>query len=172
MGGERADAVVIGAGPNGLTAAALLADAGWGVLVLEAQPEPGGAVRTAELHPGYRTDLFSAFYPLAAVSPVFAELDLPAHGLTWSRSTAAFGHPRGPDDEDAVTLRPTAQETAHDLERRCAGDGDAWLRLHEQWSTIRAPFLRMMLGPFPRFATRSPRCAASAPARHSGSPGC
>lgn len=157
MGGERVDAVVVGAGPNGLTAAALLADAGWDVLVLEAQPEPGGAVRTAELHPGYRADLFSAFYPLAAVSPVFAELDLPAHGLVWSRSTAAFGHPRGPDDEDAVTLRPTAPETAHDLERRCAGDGDAWLRLHEQWSTIREPFLRMMLGPFPPI--RSPLTA-------------
>lgn len=76
---EQVDAVVVGAGPNGLTAAALLADAGWDVLILEAQPEPGGAVRTAELHPGYRADLFSAFYPLAAVSPVFTELDLPAH---------------------------------------------------------------------------------------------
>ncbi|MGV9745573.1 phytoene desaturase family protein [Rhodococcus zopfii] len=155
--GERVDAVVVGAGPNGLTAAALLADAGWDVLVLEAQPEPGGAVRTAELHPGYRADLFSAFYPLAAVSPVFTELDLPAHGLSWSRSPAAFGHPRAPEDEDAVTLRATAQETAQDLERRCAGDGDAWMCLHEQWSAIREPFLRMLLGPFPPI--RSPLTA-------------
>ncbi|WP_072814352.1 phytoene desaturase family protein [Rhodococcus zopfii] len=155
--GERVDAVVVGAGPNGLTAAALLADAGWDVLVLEAQPEPGGAVRTAELHPGYRADLFSAFYPLAAVSPAFTELDLAAHGLSWSRSPAAFGHPRAPEDEDAVTLRATAQETAQDLERRCAGDGDTWMRLHEQWSTIREPFLRMLLGPFPPI--RSPLTA-------------
>ncbi|MGW0018171.1 phytoene desaturase family protein [Rhodococcus sp. NPDC003382] len=154
---EQVDAVVVGAGPNGLTAAALLADAGWDVLILEAQPEPGGAVRTAELHPGYRADLFSAFYPLAAVSPVFTELDLPAHGLAWSRAPAAFGHPRAPEDEDAVTLRPTAQETAEDLERRCAGDGDAWMRLYEQWTMVREPFLRTLLGPFPPI--RSPLTA-------------
>jgi phytoene dehydrogenase-like protein len=49
------DAVVIGAGPNGLVAVNVLADAGWSVVVLEAQPEPGGAVRTAELTlPGFR----------------------------------------------------------------------------------------------------------------------
>ena len=63
---SMADAVVIGAGPNGLVAANLLADAGWEVLVLEAQPEPGGAVRTAPLTlPGFTHDRFSAFYPLA-----------------------------------------------------------------------------------------------------------
>src|SRR5690606_18427219 len=67
--GDTWDAVVIGAGPNGLTAANVLADAGWSVLVLDAADEPGGAVRTAEVTaPGFRNDLFSAFYPLAARS--------------------------------------------------------------------------------------------------------
>src|SRR5690606_31645519 len=64
----RVDAVVIGSGPNGLVGANLLADAGWDVVVLEAAEAPGGAVRSAELTPGYVRDVCSAFYPLA-VSP-------------------------------------------------------------------------------------------------------
>jgi phytoene dehydrogenase-like protein len=88
------DAVIVGAGPNGLVAANLLVDAGWDVLVLEAQPEPGGAVRTAEVTaPGFRNDLFSAFYPLAACSSVLAGLDLEGHGLEWTHSPAVVAHP-------------------------------------------------------------------------------
>src|SRR6185312_11155087 len=82
---DTADAVVIGAGHNGLVAAAMLADAGWDVLMLEAQPEPGGAVRSAELTPGYITDLYSSFYPMTAASPAIAALHLEDHGLQWSR---------------------------------------------------------------------------------------
>ena len=64
------DAVVIGAGPNGLVAANMLVDRGWGVTVLEAAHHPGGAVRSSELiEPGFVNDMFSAFYPFAAVSP-------------------------------------------------------------------------------------------------------
>ncbi|MDX6361761.1 MAG: hypothetical protein QOC85_764, partial [Streptomyces sp.] len=71
------EAVVIGAGPNGLVAANLLADAGWSVEVLEEQSEPGGAVRHDRgVHPDYVSDLFSSFYPLAAASPVLARLHL------------------------------------------------------------------------------------------------
>jgi phytoene dehydrogenase-like protein len=66
MSSDRWDAVVVGAGPNGLVAANVLTDAGWRTLVLEAETDPGGAVRTAEFTaPGFRNDLFSAFYPLA-----------------------------------------------------------------------------------------------------------
>src|SRR5690349_17783022 len=61
------DAVVVGAGPNGLVAANILADAGWSVEVLEAQDEPGGAVRSDRgVDPDFVSDVFSAFYPLAA----------------------------------------------------------------------------------------------------------
>jgi phytoene dehydrogenase-like protein len=70
------DAVVIGAGHNGLVAAATLADAGWDVLVLEARPDPGGAVRSAELIPGYISDLYSAFYPMSVASPAICALHL------------------------------------------------------------------------------------------------
>jgi len=71
------DAVVIGAGPNGLVAANVLADAGWSVVVVEAADEPGGAVRSGELvEPGFVSDRFSAFYPLAAASPAIRALEL------------------------------------------------------------------------------------------------
>src|SRR4051794_24818685 len=91
---RSADAVVIGAGPNALVAANLLADAGWDVLVCEAAPQAGGAVRTEELiEPGFRTDLFSAFYPLAAASPVIRALQLEQHGLRWRRAPIVLGHP-------------------------------------------------------------------------------
>src|ERR671933_2913654 len=91
---DTADAIVIGAGPNGLVAANVLADAGWSVEVLEAQPEPGGAVRTAELtEPGFRHDVFSAFYPLAAASPAIRALELERHGLEWRRGPLVVAHP-------------------------------------------------------------------------------
>ncbi|NUR78571.1 MAG: FAD-dependent oxidoreductase, partial [Thermoleophilia bacterium] len=71
------DAVIVGAGHNGLVAANVLADAGWSVVVLEAEREPGGAVRSGELiEPRYVHDRFSAFFPLAAASPVFRALEL------------------------------------------------------------------------------------------------
>ena len=89
------DAVVIGAGPNGLVAANMLADRGWSVTVLEAAPEPGGAVRSAELiEPGFVNDLFSAFYPFAFVSPAITQ---PAtsrtYGLRWCRAPLVLAHP-------------------------------------------------------------------------------
>src|ERR1041384_4210498 len=102
---DSADAVVIGAGPNGLVAANILADAGWEVLVLEAAPEPGGAVRTAEITaPGFRNDLCSAFYPLGAASPVLAELNLEQHGLRWRHAPEVLAHVL-PDDRCVVLSR-------------------------------------------------------------------
>src|SRR3954452_15130827 len=89
-----ADAVVVGAGPNGLVAANLLADRGWDVVVLEEAAEPGGAVRSAELlEPGFPPDLFSAFYPFAAVSPHIRGLELERWGLRWLTSSIAVAHP-------------------------------------------------------------------------------
>lgn len=149
MSPAAVDAVVIGAGQNGLTAAAVLADKGWDVLILEEQPEPGGAVRTAELHPGYRADLFSAFYPLGAVSPAFEALDLTSYGLQWARSPKAFGHPLSPHDDDAVVVSPEVEDTAADLDRRYPGDGEAWIRLFDQWKQVREELLSTLLGKFP-----------------------
>jgi phytoene dehydrogenase-like protein len=151
-----ADAVVIGAGHNGLVAAAMLADAGWDVLVLEAQEEPGGAVKSAELFPGYVSDLFSAFYPLSVASPALRELHLEDHGLKWSHSPAVVGHARNADDDDAPVIFRDIDRTAEDLDRRQAGDGARWRELFEQWLRIKEPLLETLFAPFPpvRGATR------------------
>src|SRR6476659_11456938 len=88
------DAVVVGAGQNGLVAANLLPDRGWDVLVFEAAPVPGGAVRSAELiEPGFVNDVFSAFYPFARVSPAITRLGLEDYGLRWCRAPLVLAHP-------------------------------------------------------------------------------
>ena len=93
MTGPTYDAVVVGAGPNGLVAANHLVDAGWSVLVLEAQPDVGGAVRSAQdVHPGFVHDTISAFYPLAAASATIRSFHLEDHGLEWTHAPAVLGH--------------------------------------------------------------------------------
>ncbi|MFC9946622.1 phytoene desaturase family protein [Streptomyces pratensis] len=142
------DAVVIGAGPNGLVAANLLADAGWSVEVLEAQPEPGGAVRSDRgVHPDFVSDLFSAFYPLAAASPVLAGLGLKEDGLSWSRAPRVLAHPL-PDGRCAV-LERGAERTAVGLDSFAAGDGAAWLDLCTTWNRLGPDILGALFTPFP-----------------------
>lgn len=143
-----ADAVVIGSGPNALVAANALVDAGWDVVVLEQQPSLGGAVRSAEVAaPGYVTDLFSAFYPLAAASPVLRGLDLGRHGLAWSQAPAVLAHVTS--DGGAAVLHRNADDTAAGLDAFAPGDGDAWLRLVDDWRRLRDPLLDALFTTFP-----------------------
>ncbi len=142
------DAIVIGAGPNGLVAANHLADQGWSVLVLEAQPDVGGAVRSAsDVHRGFIHDTFSSFYPLAAASPAIASLELEKHGLTWVHAPAVLGHPL-PGGEWAL-LHHDREATAHHMESQQPGDGEAWLRLCTAWDRIGDQLLGALLTPFP-----------------------
>jgi len=92
------DAVVVGAGPNGLAAALTLAEAGRSVLVLEGHERIGGGSRTAELTlPGFHHDVCSAIHPLAAVSPFFAFAGLQEHGLELLHAPHPLAHPLGGD---------------------------------------------------------------------------
>jgi phytoene dehydrogenase-like protein len=124
------DAVVIGAGPNGLAAAVALARAGASVRLLEARDEIGGGIRTAELTlPGFAHDVCSGCHPMGVLSPWFRSLPLDQHGLRWIHPPASVAHPL--DDQPAVILRRSLQETASGL----GADARAYERLF-------APFLR------------------------------
>ncbi len=118
-----ADAVVIGAGPNGLVAAATLARHGWRVLILEAKGRPGGAVYSEAMTlPGYLHDVGAAFFPFAE-SPPFRYLDLVGAGLRWAGARYDSCHP-APDGACASIARDV------DLAAAAFGaDGDAWRRL-------------------------------------------
>ncbi|MFR9801245.1 phytoene desaturase family protein [Pseudonocardia sp. RS010] len=149
MSDPAVDAVVVGGGHHGLVAAAVLADAGWDVCLLEATDHLGGAVRSAELHPGFVTDLFSAFYPLSRASPVLRSLDLERHGLRWSEAPAVLAHPLGEDGSEAALLCRDREDTAARLESQHPGDGGAWLDLCRRWDVLQEPFLRTLFTTFP-----------------------
>lgn len=146
------DAVVIGAGPNGLVATCLLARAGWDVVLLEANSRLGGAVASVEHTPGYVSDLYSAFYPLAAVSPVIRSLDLGSYGLRWRRSERVLAHLPQPGSDTAAILHADPEATAAALDAEAPGDGATWLRLVEEWRMVRDPLLQALFTPFPPVA--------------------
>jgi len=114
-------ACIIGAGPNGLAAAIVMARAGMAVDVYEAEAIPGGAARTMELTlPGFLHDFGSAVHPFAVGSPFFSSLPLRDYGLEWIHSPAPLAHPL--DNGTAVILERDLNETVRELEQ----DGPAW----------------------------------------------
>ena len=124
MAARSYDAVVVGAGPNGLAAALTLVRAQKSVLVVEAAPTIGGGTRTAELTlPGFRHDLCSAILPLAVGSPFFKTVPLAENGVEWIDPPLAVAHPL--DDGTAGALARSIDETA----RALGPDGAAWRRL-------------------------------------------
>jgi phytoene dehydrogenase-like protein len=135
------EACVIGAGPNGLAAAIVLAQHGLKVNVFEAEPQPGGAARTLELTlPGFLHDFGSAVYPFAAGSPFFSTLPLAKHGLEWIHSPCPLAHPF--DDGTAITL----ERDLRDAESSMGADGKSWRRLMrpfvERWSDLSSEVLQ------------------------------
>jgi len=142
------DAVVIGAGQNGLVAANVLADAGLSVAVFEADEAIGGAVQSGELiEPGYVNDLYSAFYPLAVSSPAMRAMELERWGVDWRHGPLVLAHPT--PDGRCVALSRDLDETAASLDEYAAGDGDAWRELMRLWTRIEPALLRGLTTPVP-----------------------
>lgn len=134
------DVVVVGAGPNGLTAAVLLARAGLGVEVFEANDTPGGGCRSAELTlPGFLHDSCAAVHPMGVLSPAFRVLGLESFGLEWVASQHALAHPLS--DGRVAVLDRSIDATGRSL----GGDAAAWRALLAPFAN--EPFIHSLLRP-------------------------
>src|SRR3954463_12736703 len=142
------DAVVVGSGPNGLTAAIVLAQAGLTVRILEAADTVGGGARSAELTlPGFVHDVCSAIHPLGIASPFFRTLPLAEHGVEWIEPPAALAHPfeggtaaplaPPPEDGPAALLERSRDAAAVGL----GEDDGRWQRVFEPLAGSAEPLL-------------------------------
>jgi phytoene dehydrogenase-like protein len=137
------DAIIIGSGPNGLSAGVALAREGCSVLVLEAGPTPGGGARTEELTlPGYFHDVCSAVHPLAPTSAFFRELGI-EDGIEWIEPPVLLAHPL--DDGTAAVMTRSVEETAESFHN--AGDARRYRRLAEPFARRWLDLSKDVLGP-------------------------
>ena len=138
------DAIVIGAGPNGLVAANNITQAGWSVLVLEAKSRPGGAVWTEESTlPGFHHDVGAAFFPFGQISPALVPLDLEDAGLVWRHAEIDSAFP---------SLDGSCSAIGRDLEasKRALGkDADAWEKLAIWHANTKEKLLNALLSTLP-----------------------
>jgi phytoene dehydrogenase-like protein len=138
------DAVVIGAGPNGLVAAATLARQGWQVLLLEATSRPGGALYSEEnTRPGFLHDVGAAFFPFAESSGALHGLDLAGAGLQWRWARRDSSHP-APDGTCVSISRDLALSVAS-----FGADGKAWEKLARWQQTMGGRLTAALLAPLP-----------------------
>jgi phytoene dehydrogenase-like protein len=134
-------ATIVGAGPNGLAAAIVLAGAGFAVEVREEASVAGGAARSAELTlPGFVHDLGSAVHPMAVTSPFFSTLPLADHGLHWIWPSAELAHPL--DDGTAVMLERDVRDTACELGTDALAYRRLFGPLQASWDGLRHDLLK------------------------------
>jgi phytoene dehydrogenase-like protein len=160
------DAVVVGAGPNGLAAAIRLAQAKLSVLVLEANETVGGGARSAELTlPGFVHDVCSAIHPLGLGSPFFRSLPLERYGLHWIQPPVPLAHPL--DGEQAAILQRSIAETAAGFGAARRSYERLMKPLVEHWEVLAREFLQPLVHVprhplrLARFGVKALRSAAS-----------
>ncbi len=138
------DAVVIGAGPNGLAGAIELAQNGMSVLVLEAKDRPGGAVYSLETtRPGFLHDVGAAFFPFGEASPAFRSFNLGNEGLQWCFGDYDSAHP-APDGTCAAISRNL------ELSLKTFGpDADAWSGFHHWQQSMERRLVDALTAPLP-----------------------
>ncbi len=167
------DAVIVGSGPNGLSAAIEMARAGLSVCVLEAKETIGGGARTAELTaPGFHSDICSAIHPIGVVSPFFKTLPLESWGVEWVYPPIALAHPF--DDGGAALMYKSLEATAEtlapdgesyrDLMKPMLDHGDAFF--NEILRPVRLPRHPLLMARFGLMGLRS--CASLARTRFRG----
>jgi phytoene dehydrogenase-like protein len=139
---QHYDAIVVGAGPNGLVAAVVLARSGLQVLVREASDTPGGGARTEDLTlPGFAHDTCSAVHPLGIGSPILRALPLAKHGLAWVQPSAPLAHPI--DDAPAMLL----EQALSAMEPQLGSDAARWRALFAPFVRRCEPLFADVLGP-------------------------
>jgi phytoene dehydrogenase-like protein len=152
------DAVVVGAGPNGLAAAVVLAEAGKSVLVLEANHTLGGGCRTEQVTlPGFHHDICAAIHPMGIVSPLLRRLPLQKFGLKWVHAPSPLAHPL--DDGSAAVLHRSMTATGETL----GADATAWAQLMQPFLEDADTFFADVLKPvrIPRHPLRMARFGAT-----------
>jgi phytoene dehydrogenase-like protein len=139
---EQYDAVVVGSGPNGLSAGIALARHGHSVLVIEAHDAIGGGCRTLPLTgPGFRNDVCSSIHPMAITSPFWRTLPLAEHGLEWVYLPTPCAHPF--DDGSAAALEKSVDATAATL----GADGPAYIQRVGPLAAAAPDLFSDLLGP-------------------------
>ncbi|MDQ6855608.1 MAG: NAD(P)/FAD-dependent oxidoreductase [Candidatus Dormibacteraeota bacterium] len=139
---DHCDAVVIGAGPNGLAAAITLAQQGYSVHVIEAADEVGGGCRTAELTlPGFHHDVGATVLPFGTSSRFFAEFASTPEHVEFVHPEAPLAHPL--DGAPAVLLERSVDETASGL----GGDSSRYRRVFAPLTRHATPLVDQFLGP-------------------------
>jgi phytoene dehydrogenase-like protein len=163
------DAVVIGAGHNGLIAAVRLAEAGWSVLVLEQARRPGGAVLSEELTlPGFTHDVFSTNQNLLLGSPFYAEhaSALAQHGLRYAVGSRPYANAF--PDGTALGVEQDPDRTLNGLAERDSGDADGWLRLQRLYDQYSSTLFGFYSAPVPSMAMASAAARAALRLRPAG----